>query len=179
MDKGAWAAAPGLEEEEEELTWPCCPELCLGGTREECWEDRPVGLLGGTDRSECWWWSPGWNASPGHGGERGGRWMRGGPTSEHAFPDIREKLGLDVIKKREQQIYCKLFCDKQAKELNKYTRTDDRSVKSFKEGIRLCFLPGGVGRRHMVLKCLGVVLQWSAEVDRGFPREEPLEFWDG
>ena len=58
VEKGAWAAAPGLEEEEEEeeeLTWPCCPGLCLGGTREECWEERPVGLLGGTDRSECWW----------------------------------------------------------------------------------------------------------------------------
>lgn len=39
-------------------------------------------------------------------------------------------------------------------------------------------LPGGVGRRHMVLKCLGVVLQRSAEVDRGFPAEDPLEFWD-
>lgn len=39
-------------------------------------------------------------------------------------------------------------------------------------------LPGGVGRRHMVLKCLGVVLQRSAEVDKGFPAEDPLEFWD-
>ena len=39
-------------------------------------------------------------------------------------------------------------------------------------------LPGGVGRRHMVLKCLGVVLQRSAEVDRGFPAEDPLVFWD-
>lgn len=39
-------------------------------------------------------------------------------------------------------------------------------------------LPGGVGRRHMVLKCLGVVLQRSAEVVRAFPAEEPLEFWD-
>lgn len=39
-------------------------------------------------------------------------------------------------------------------------------------------LPGGVGRRHMVLKCLGVVLQSSAEVEREFPAEDPLEFWD-
>lgn len=39
-------------------------------------------------------------------------------------------------------------------------------------------LPGGVGRRHMVLKCLGVVLQRSAEVDKGFPADDPLEFWD-
>lgn len=36
-------------------------------------------------------------------------------------------------------------------------------------------LPGGVGRRHMVLKCLGVVRQRSAEVVRG---EDPLEVWD-
>lgn len=36
-------------------------------------------------------------------------------------------------------------------------------------------LPGGVGRRHMVLKCLGVVRQRSAEVVRG---EDPLELWD-
>lgn len=39
-------------------------------------------------------------------------------------------------------------------------------------------LPGGVGRRHMVLKCLGVVRQRSAEVVRGFPAEDALEFWD-
>lgn len=39
-------------------------------------------------------------------------------------------------------------------------------------------LPGGVGRRHMVLKCLGVVLQSSAEVEREFTAEDPLEFWD-
>ena len=53
--KGAWAdATPGLV---GEGTWPCCcpPKLCLGGkSEEECWDDRPVGLLGGTDRSECW-----------------------------------------------------------------------------------------------------------------------------
>lgn len=49
-EKGAWAATPVPE---EEVTWLCCPELCLGGRSEECWEDRPVGLLGGTDRSEC------------------------------------------------------------------------------------------------------------------------------
>lgn len=42
----------------------------------------------------------------------------------------------------------------------------------------IIFIPGGVGRRHMVLKCLGVVLQWSAEVDKEFPAEDPLEFWD-
>lgn len=55
-EKGAWAAEP-----EDDVTWPCCPELSLGGRREE----RPVGLLGGTDRSVCGWWSPGWKASPG------------------------------------------------------------------------------------------------------------------
>lgn len=50
---------------DDEVTWPCCPELGLGGRREECWDDRPVGLLGGTDKSVCWWWSLGWKASPG------------------------------------------------------------------------------------------------------------------
>lgn len=50
------------------MCWPLPPppppDVCLGGSSEECWEERPVGLLGGTDRSECWWWSAGWNASP-------------------------------------------------------------------------------------------------------------------
>lgn len=63
-EKGAWAATPPPAPDEE-VTWPCCPELGFGGRSEECWEDRPVGLLGGTDRSVCWWWSLGWKASPG------------------------------------------------------------------------------------------------------------------
>lgn len=59
-ERGACGARPGLDV----LTWTCWLEFCLGGRSEECWEERPVGLLGGTDRSAAWWWSPGWNASP-------------------------------------------------------------------------------------------------------------------
>lgn len=60
-EKGACEGSPGLAE----LTWTCWLEFCLGGSSEECWDERPVGLLGGTDRSAAWWWSFGWNASPG------------------------------------------------------------------------------------------------------------------
>lgn len=49
-EKGACAATPVPD---EEVTWPCCPEFGFGGRSEECWEDRPVGLLGGTDKSVC------------------------------------------------------------------------------------------------------------------------------
>lgn len=49
-EKGAWAATPVPD---EEVTWLCCPEFGFGGRSEECWEDRPVGLLGGTDKSVC------------------------------------------------------------------------------------------------------------------------------
>lgn len=49
-EKGACAATPVPQ---EEVTWPCCPEFGFAGRREECWEDRPVGLLGGTDKSVC------------------------------------------------------------------------------------------------------------------------------
>ena len=55
----ACAATPVLE-----FRCPCWPQLGFGGRRVECWDGRPVGLLGGTDRSVCWWWSPGWKASP-------------------------------------------------------------------------------------------------------------------
>lgn len=48
--KGVWAATPVPD---EEVTWLCCPEFGFGGRREECWEDSPVGLLGGTDKSVC------------------------------------------------------------------------------------------------------------------------------
>lgn len=58
------------------------------------------------------------------------------------------------------------------KESDNYVIVLIKSLKSNKK------LPGGVGRRHMVLKCLGVVLQSSPEVDREFPAEDPLEFWD-
>lgn len=49
-ENGACAATPVPQ---EEVTWPCCPEFGFAGRREECWEDRPVGLLGGTDKSVC------------------------------------------------------------------------------------------------------------------------------
>lgn len=62
-EKDVWAATPAPDDSEP--AWPCCPQFGFGGTSEECWEDRPVGLLGGTDRSVCWWWSLGWKASPG------------------------------------------------------------------------------------------------------------------
>jgi len=39
------------------------------------------------------------------------------------------------------------------------------------------FSPGGVGRRHIVLKCLGLVLHRSVEAD-SVPGEVALEFWD-
>lgn len=62
-EKDVWAATPAPDDSAP--AWPCCPQFGFGGTSEECWEDRPVGLLGGTDRSVCWWWSLGWKASPG------------------------------------------------------------------------------------------------------------------
>lgn len=59
----AAAAAAAVAPDDSEPVWPCCPQLGFGATSEECCEDRPVGLLGGTDRSVCWW-SLGWKASP-------------------------------------------------------------------------------------------------------------------
>lgn len=56
-EKGAWAAMPPPPQ--EEFTWPCSPEFDFSGRSEECWEERPVGLFGGTDKSVCWWWSLG------------------------------------------------------------------------------------------------------------------------
>ena len=49
-ENDVWAATPVPG---REFTWPCCPQLGFGGRSEECWDDRPVGLLGGTDRSVC------------------------------------------------------------------------------------------------------------------------------
>lgn len=49
-EKDVWAATLVPD---KDVTWPCCPQFGFGGRSEECWDDRPVGLLGGTDRSVC------------------------------------------------------------------------------------------------------------------------------
>lgn len=47
-EKDVCAATPVLE-----FRCPCWPQLGFGGRSVECWDGRPVGLLGGTDRSVC------------------------------------------------------------------------------------------------------------------------------
>lgn len=70
LDEGLWRFGTSGEKDAcaatlvLEFRCPCCPQLGFGGRIVECWDGRPVGLLGGTDRSVCWWWSLGWKASP-------------------------------------------------------------------------------------------------------------------
>lgn len=46
-----------------------------------------------------------------------------------------------------------------------------------KNKFHMVFSPGGVGRRHIVLKCFGLVLHRSEEAE-SVPEDGALEFWD-
>lgn len=59
LDEGLWRFGTSGEKDAcaatlvLEFRCPCCPQLGFGGRIVECWDGRPVGLLGGTDRSVC------------------------------------------------------------------------------------------------------------------------------
>lgn len=125
--------------------------------------------------------------------------LRRGSThqSPHRFatmtfiPIPKKALSSSVLEKQTPQNIPEILCLQNLGDLNirhvlrvlRPVKSELSLIKKISEFTHLQLakereLPGGVGRRHMVLKCLGVVLQRSAEVVRGFPAEEPLEFWD-